>query len=295
MDEKTDLPVESFDKALAELSSMAKDLTGLVEAVRTMKRTTEKGRNIALYAAGELAQALKLAVDLRKYDLASLLGSAGEGVSLMEQEASRTAEREVQRLLADLDEKLGKEGFSLAGHYPELSCDVFTIAFDATSKGMEVSVFYGPRIARLAVVAGAEVDKIVEAVVASAKELERSLIPQDQAISTIFNAWKAACFRKGVPVDDARMPILDVMVQTCFLKQSDQFFRNPVKAAFAAYGQVSFAQQLFTLAQREHEGRELVLGIATREDVKHKQSLWVPRNRKGEGVHYSTLSFRGTT
>lgn len=292
MEGHSELGSSGLDNALKGLQALAKEASSFVNAVGNIRRVAHKGMNVAIYAAGELARAKKLMADLRRWSLPDLLSQANEGLAVIEQQAAATANREVQRLLSGLSDRLASIGFALSGHYPELSCDVFTISFDATAKGMEVSVFYGPRIARLAVVTGGEVDKIVEAVKRSAEELQRSLIPQDQALPFIFKAWKMAAFRAGTTDEEARIPILNVLAELCFLRQSEKFLRNPVRSTFTPYGQVSFAHQLFTLAQRRHENKELVLGVATREDVKNRKSLWVPRNRKGEGVHYSTVTFR---
>ena len=92
--------------------------------------------------------------------------------------------------------------------------------------------------------------------------------------------------------DDGRAPILDVLSALAYLAQKETFHRNPVRSLFKSYGATALSYQLFKLRDRRYLDLELVMGIATREDVRRRASVWVPRNLRGDGNHFSTLEFR---
>lgn len=283
--------VELGDEALGQLQTLSRQLEKLLEAGRAVIRVEKAGKNISLYAAAELSAARKKLTELRKMELAVPVDSLGAGLDEMEAAAKKSAERELVRLLGDLEVRLKDAGFALSGHYPELVCGVFSITFETTAKGMAANLFYGPKIGKLATVVGGDVERIAEAVIAASKELDDSLIEAESFPDLLHRAWTQAHARRGSQAQGA-LPILEVMTELCFVRQSGRFRRNPVRASFKPYGQVSFSYQLFRQGRAEEGELELTLGIATREDVKKKESLWVPRNLRGLGTHYSTLGFR---
>lgn len=275
-----------------ELQGLSRQLAKLLEASKEVIKAEKSGKNISLYAAAELGATRKRLTDLGKLDLPQLLASHGAGLEELATGARKSAERELVRLLGDLETLLKGAGFALSGHYPDLVCGVFTIEFETTAKGMTANLFYGPRIARLATVPGGDVEKIAAAVVEATRELEESLIDADSFHDLLHLAWTQLHARRGGPSSPGPLPILEVLAELCFVRQNDRFRRNPVRAAFQPYGQVSFSYQLLRQGRTDDETRELVLGIATREDVKRKESLWIPRKQSGLGTHYSTLTFR---
>lgn len=284
--------LEAVEEARKELQALVKQLEKLLESSKNVTKAEKSGKNISLYAAAELAEARKRLLGLGKLDLSQLSASLGAGLESLEASAKKTAERELVRLLGDLEAKLKLSGLALTGHYPELLCGVFTIEFETAARGMTANLYYGPRIARLATVPGGDVEKIAAAIVEASQELEESLIPAESFHEMLHQAWTQLHLRKGTQSSQAALPILDVLAELCFVRQNDRFRRNPVRAAFQPYGQVSFSYQLFRQGRGDDDSRELVLGIATREDVKKKESLWVPRRQGGLGTHYSTLGFR---
>jgi ElaB/YqjD/DUF883 family membrane-anchored ribosome-binding protein len=275
-----------------ELQGLARQLEKLLEASGAVVKADKSGKNISLYAAAELAATRKRLADLGKLELPGLVASLRAGLEEMAAAAKQSAERELVRLLGDLETLLKDAGFTLSGHYPELLCGVFTIVFETTTKGMTASLYYGPRIARLATVPGGDVEKIAAAVVEATRELEESLIEADSFHELLHQAWTQLHARRGNQSSQGPLPILEVLAELCFARQTDRFRRNPVRAAFQPYGQVSFSYQLQRQGRTEDEAQELVLGIATREDVKKKESLWIPRKQGGLGTHYSTLTYR---
>jgi hypothetical protein len=136
------------------------------------------------------------------------------------------------------------------------------------------------------------VEQVAAGVTDAYKELETALLPDDEFLTALRDAWRLARMRRGESPDGGNAPILSVLAELCFARQTPQFLRNPVRSAFAPYGQTALSYQLFTLRSRRVGDQELTLGIATREEVKSRSSLWVPRNRNGEGVHYASLGFR---
>jgi hypothetical protein len=195
-------------------------------------------------------------------------------------------------MLSTLATRLSEQGRTLTGHYPELVCDVLTLAIDIGAAGIVVSLWYGPRLHRLADIPGGDVDKIAQAVAAAFTDLESSLLPDDRFLPLLLDAWHRASARRALPGDEPRCPILEVLAELAFLRQDPKFYRHPTRSNFATYDQTHLSYQLFRLQERRCRNWELSLGIATRDEVKDRESLWIPRNLRGEGVHYSTLSFR---
>lgn len=288
----TDQPGAVLPKKLRELSGVARTAKTLCDAGRRVAKTAGEGRNVTLFAAEDLQAARRAAEKLAGIDLAGLCGEAKAALDHLDAVGRESAEREAMRLLARLHERLRDDGRALTGHYPEAICEVITLAFDLTSKGMGVTLYYGPRLEKLGAIAGAEVDTVHAAVADALKDLRESLIPDDEFLALLRRACSlSGVIRDGRPATGPE-PILEVLSALSFLRQSASFHRNPVRSAFDSYGQTRFSFQLFKLAARRHEDLELALGIATRDDVKRKASLWVPRNLKGAGNHYSTLEFR---
>ncbi len=283
---------ETVEGTQKKLQALVKQLEKLLEASKSVSKAEKAGKNVSLYAAAEIAETRKRLLEIESLDLSRLSASLGAGLESMEAAAKKTAERELIRLLGDLEERLKESGFTLSGHYPELVCGVFTIEFETTARGMTATVFYGPRIARLATVPGGDVEKIAAAIVEASRELGESLLPGDRFHELLHQAWSQLHLRKGNQSSSVALPILEVLAELCFVRQDDRFRRNPIRAAFQPYGQVSFSYQLYQQGRGDDDTRELVLGIATREDVKKKDSLWVPRRQSGLGTHYSTLGFR---
>jgi len=284
----------ALKQGLKSLQALVRNIDKLSDALKKILKVEASGRNITLFAAGELAAARAALAQLAREEPVGPVSTLASTLSEMEEAARRSADRELVRLLGDLEKRLKESGYPLSGHYPELLCGVFTISFETTARGMTANIYYGPKIARLSSIAGGDVEKVATAVVDAQKELEGSLIRGEEFLEMVLTAWTMAHSRRDTNGVPGPLPVLEVLSELCFLRQTDRFRRNPIKAAFTPYGQVSFSYQLFLLEERESAGGELTLGIATREDVKNKESLWVPRNLKGLGTHYSTLGFRRT-
>ena len=280
-----------MEPALKELSSASASLGRFVDDARKVLKTHKKGANIALKAPGELAGLAKNHKLFSQVDASELAARLLADIRTLEREASQAAQREIVAMLSHVDAALREQGVALTGHYPELQCGVLTLEFGKGASGMTCSLFFGPGVARLASLPGGDAEAIVAAINEQNRRLDEELRPDADFLALAYQAWETANFRRRCS-GDARAPILAVLADLCFLRQSSRFLRNPGRSSFAPFGQVELAYQLFWLSNRSLDQEELVLGVATREDVKNRQSLWVPRNLKGDGVHYSTMGFR---
>jgi len=283
--------LEKYLVASKSIAGLAQKLEKTAEAAKKLGKLASSGRNLVVEGAEELSLVRKLLPELREGNLPLLAAGLHDALAPLQQAAEAAAQREVVRMLETLHQRLEARGLPLEGRYPELTCGLFTLLFENTTKGLVVSLFYGPRIARLEQIPGAEVDKIEKAVVEAAKALEDGLLAADAFLPALLAAWRMAHLRSG-RTPDGPVPILSVLAELCFSAQDDRFLRNPAKGTFRPYGQVSFSYQLYRCGERTTGDMTLGLGIATREDVRNGDSLWVPRTARGEGVHYSTLTFR---
>jgi hypothetical protein len=294
--EKAQPPVdntEGYGRALKELSELSRLAGKAVESASKVLKVREAGKNISLYAAEEIAGFKKTAAALREKGKIhqDALVSLEQRVAELEAEALGAVEKELSRKLTDLEKLLSAKGHSLSGHYPELTCDMLSVSFVRSAAGLTVNVSYGPGLEKLGSSDG-DVENVAKAVLGALDDLDRSLMPDEAMLALLHSAWRSVLFRKGLRPEATFVPILDALAELCFLRQDRRFFRNPLRGNFTSYGQAAFSYQLFKLKTRLLGGEELMLGVATREDVKNRESLWVPRNLRGEGVHYSKLGFR---
>jgi hypothetical protein len=283
--------LEQYQKASKELTNLATKAEKTAEAARKLGKLASTGRNLVVEGAEELALVRKLLPELNDSNLPALAMALNSALAPLQQAADAAAQREVVRMLDALHQRLAAAGLPLEGRYPELTCGLFTLVFENTTKGLSASIFYGPRIARLEQVAGAEVEKVEKAVVEARSALDENLLAPESFLPALLQAWRMTHLRRG-RTPDGPAPILAVLAELCFSVQEEKFLRNPARTTFRAYGQVSFSFQLFRSESRTVDGLTLGMGIATREDVRNGDSLWVPRTSRGEGVHYSTLTFR---
>ena len=282
----------SQEELAKELGGYARHLTKAVSMAGKVASAEKKGKNIALFAATELQAAKKLLDELQKEPMLDRMDQLHAILVQREKDALKSAEREAMRLLSDLDGRMRQEGLHLAGHYPEVTCDIFTLVFQLTGKGMQVSFYYGPQIEKLDTVAGADTDSIWKTFKALRKTLTDSLLPAETFLPMARKAWRTAHAIAGNSSPQGALPILDVLHALAFINQKDAFRRNPVRSAFRSYSATALSYQLFLQRERRFDDQELVMGIATREDVRSKSSLWVPRNLRGDGNHFATMEFR---
>jgi hypothetical protein len=294
--EQTQPPVEENEglaQALKEISELSRLVGKTVETASKILKAREAGKNISLYAAEEIAGFKKALAALREKEKSHqvALNSLEKHLSELEAEALGAAELELSRRLTELEKMLSAKGHSLSGHYPELTCDVVTVSFVRSAAGLTVTVSYGPGLEKLGSSDG-NIENIAKAVLGALEDLDKSLIPDETTLALLHSAWRSVLFKKGLRPEVTFVPILDALAELSFLRQDRKFFRNPLRGNFTSYGQAAFSYQLFKLKTRLVGNEELLLGIATREDVKNRESLWVPKNLRGEGVHYSKLGFR---
>lgn len=291
-------PATSLLEALKQLKDIQAQARKLADAAAAVLKTARSGRNVTLFAGEHIAAAektaRKVAEEAARFNLPAACATVNEELKNMDLQGRITAEKEAMRLLADLSDKLSSAGLSLEGHYPELTCTVLTLRFDLTQSGMVTTVFYGPEIEKLDSVTGTDVQVVYKAVTSSLEKLDKGLSPDEEFLPALFKAWQTASAVNSGRTTPGPQPILDVLSALSFRKQSQRFHRNPVRSAFQSYGQAQFSYQLFKLGARTFDKHSLSLGIATRDDVKQRSSLWVPRNLKGAGNHYATLEFRST-
>lgn len=291
-DQETKPAHERLGAEAKTLAGHQRRLEALAGALRKVAKVAETGRNPTLAAAEELAVAKK-AIDGLEEVAGPMVAKAGEALKEIVDVGRNSAQKEAMRLLADLNEKLVAGGGStLAGHYPEVHSGALTLVFDLSAKGMSVSLYYGPHLDKLTVVAGADANGLFKTLSEEQKKLDDGLEPPETFLPQLVAAWRTAGTIGTTRAPSDALPILDVLSMLAYQRQSKRFHHNPTKAAFSTFGRTMFSFQLYKLTDRRVGDLELVLGIATREDVKAKASLWVPRNARGDGNHYSTLGFR---
>lgn len=184
-------------------------------------------------------------------------------------------------------------GMEVRGQIPLLRVGFFTVKVDL-QQGTGV-IYWGPEIERLR-------DKVslVPTELATVLQeyrqrlLERADTELPKFIKVLYSAYRRCCLWADVPLG-TRIPLADMLRELVMMMQPPAFQIDPVRATFVEYPRVQFSYDLFRLRQAglvEVGGTKLRLHVATFDATAEKmRALWVPDNERGEGTHYSHISF----
>lgn len=205
----------------------------------------------------------------------------------VELDATRQTAR--HRFGSELDTLLRTEGMTLSGHIPVLRIGLFAIEpdFDAG----RVTIWYGPKQERIEAVPLSP-QQVVKHIKQRQKSLASRSLDQGKFLKELYSAYQSV-LRRGDKQSGDYAPIISVLVEFSFLKQSSRFRNDPREENFRSYGRIEFSFDLHRLRQRRLIDRELVLVTATRAYTSKRQDyLWVPSNQRGDGSVFSHIYFK---
>lgn len=189
----------------------------------------------------------------------------------------------------ELDKKCASDGFKISGKLPDLKIGFFTLSCDFSKN--EAKLWFGPRIEQLDK-SKLDIDKIVKLIKDALLEFEKRKPTDSEFIKDLFQSHTNVVMKSNLE-NGRGVPLTDILLELSFLKQRKEFFLNPKREFYTSYARSQFAYNLYSLKTREMQNLRLNLDVATREDTKNeKTNIWVPVNERGDGVHFSTLSFK---
>lgn len=208
-------------------------------------------------------------------------------ISQYESEVKSAEEKIRKQFGVELENELGKLGFSLSGQYPELKAGLFTIELDFDR--WKATLWYGPKQERLGQY------QLSASKIASQIEKEKqklgSHLPEERLLEKLHEAYYRASEKKhGVPV-----PIIKVLAELSCLLQSPHFLQNPKRENYRSYSRADFSYDLFRIRKCQSNTLfqwKLHLIVATRHHTRRRSDfLWIPDDENGKGTTYSHLQF----
>ncbi|MGA1863424.1 MAG: hypothetical protein ACMUHX_00015 [bacterium] len=262
-----------IEKCLREGEGLEKDLDKNVFQIEDrLKRVEQK------------VEKLKELEDLRE-DLKKVKEFVVEKKKILEQPKHKLK----MYLGAELDRRFGDKGWHIEGNFPELRLGLLTLEFLLSQD--QVRIWYGPKIellSRSKLVA----DDISNIAGKIYEDLENESFKDGEAfLKLIFDVYGWILKKEGLDFG-ANVSIIYLLSEIAWRKQDEKFFSDPRKEHFRSYSRTQLSYDLFRLKQRECEGYELRLGVASREQTKNKDdNLWIPRSLKGDGTHFAFVCF----
>ena len=269
-----------------QLTAFKKDVQTVAKAIHEIEKLDKK-RSDNVKALKQRVQKLELVVN-RMGEIPSQCDVVRDWLQQYKQDLSQAEEALINTFGTQLEDELGKVGFSLGGHYPDLKTYLFTVEPDFQKH--LCYIWLGPKEEKLGqcTMAPQDVAKMVQ-------RLSSSIgagLPEQQMWQKVLEAYRRALgANRGGPA-----PILLVLSELCFLLQSPRFLSDPRKEYYRAYSRADFSFDLYRLRKftsKENAQSELHLVVATMALTKKKKDyLWVPGDDRGTGTRYSHLEFR---
>jgi hypothetical protein len=267
-----------LSKAAAEVAARTKELAALADALEANA-----------FLAPSVAAALGRALDATRESLGALDGARAWATSVSA-DAERHQVRQKARLAGAISTALEAQGHTVSGQVPELIVGPLMLEF--VYETGKARIWYGPRAVELTRVE-LTAEAVAPAVGQALRELDTQPFDSHRFLAEVFAAFRVAATRHHTNPDSFSAPWGAVWSELVWIRQGEAFWGKPSKAGFVEYSAVQFSYDLFRCAERVVDGHELRLNIATREQTrKSADSIWVPRNRRGEGTHFASLSFR---
>lgn len=207
--------------------------------------------------------------------------------------AERVQVRTRARLAGGISAALESLELPVSGQIPELHAGVLLVELQFESA--TARVWFGPKISELRR-CDLDPESVLAAVKAEWDELRSGDWDDPAYHARLAQAWRVCAARAGQAADaQTAVPLADIYREMVWSHQTDAFASQPTKGRFREYPIHQFAFDLFRLRERTVKGTEIRLHVATREQTRKKgESLWVPRNSRGDGTHFASLTIRRT-
>ncbi len=187
-----------------------------------------------------------------------------------------------------LRESFEKEGIKLRGQYPLLRVGMFTLKLNFDLG--EATLFFGPEVEKLRSRIALHPQSVHDAV----KEYDaqmRSGTEMETAYEDVLGAY-GRCLAVAGRARGEKVPIVDVLKEYVFLKQSRGFALDARRENFRGYPRIALCYMLYALRMKKAAEQGMRLHVATFDaTVDKSRSFWVPDNEDGDGTHYEYISF----
>ncbi|MEO0102625.1 MAG: hypothetical protein ABIK81_02855, partial [candidate division WOR-3 bacterium] len=186
----------------------------------------------------------------------------------------------------ELKELVEKEGKTIKGQYPDLKIGFLTleINFDRNF----ANLYWGNKLEMIK----RKIPLQPPLIIRSLQEFYRSLRPGEFNPQLFAQQLLSAYLKK----ETEKVFLIDLLPEIAFALQGKEFRENPNRRNFREYPRYRFSYDLYQLKNsglREVAGYTFSFAVATFDQTLEKRkALWVPINEEGEGVYYSTVTFK---
>jgi hypothetical protein len=191
-----------------------------------------------------------------------------------------------------LSGQLALSGRKVSGQYPVLRIGMYSIRFDFEFG--EAVLFFGPEIERLQAKIPLSADAICNSLIRFDEELRSPPLDNDRFLQDLMQAYSRSLKIEGRPRGE-KLPVLRVLAEYVFIKQSKKFFADPQRGHFKGFSRVGLSYDLYRFKKSGMADSGFHLHIATFDATTDKgNALWIPDNEDGEGTYYSYISMDKT-
>ncbi len=187
-----------------------------------------------------------------------------------------------------LSERFANAGKKVQGQFPLLRIGFYTVKFDFEFG--EAALFFGPEIEAIEAKIPLAIDAIFGKLTAYDTALKSSPFDDKTFEQDLIQAYNRVLKLSDKTVGE-KLPILKVLAEYVFLKQSKKFLADPQRNYFKGFSRVHLSYDLYRFKKSGMTDTGIHLHVATFNATTDKaNSLWIPDNEDGEGTHYSYLS-----
>jgi len=222
----------------------------------------------------------------------SVSAELGASINGWQQHISGLKETATQRFATELDRCLRESALQLSGRVPELRCWNFTI--EVNFGDLTAKVWWGPK------------EELLDSLPLNPNRCAKSISDLKQRMTKVSSgapefsrdlasAYCNVCHRQEKSIGD-EVPILDVMTELVFSRQSKNFYSSPTKRAFTEYSRAQYSNDLASVRDSGTGPRGLKFVGATRAYTASKQeNIWIPSNTQAYGERFSHIRMESMT
>ncbi len=271
---------ETLKEFMKELQTLTRQITQLRKHLQTYQKLAEKEANPFL-----LAQTLKkIERAMEKLALSpALKRTLQQWVSQEREMLEPQKQRYRWTYFHRLQEAVASLNLTLQGQDPNFYAGLYT--FRPNFERGTLRIFWGPEeIAQVPL----DPERVVEAIRTFEQHLNTPF-HADEFFHLLLTAYRKVVEEGGrTSPQRGRAPLLHVLRQLVFLRQSSAFWANPSKRNFREYSRVQFAYDLYRL-RRSSYGSRIQLVVATFDQTRDPhQALFVPDSPE-KGTRYAYL------
>jgi hypothetical protein len=225
-------------------------------------------------------------------DQVSVSEKLGASIYSWQQHLTGLKETATRGFATELNRHLHESSNELTGRLPELSCWRLTI--EVNFENLTAKVWWGPK------------EELLDSLPLSPERCARLISDLKQRMteassdvlglsSGLASAYDSVCHRQNISVGEP-IPIVDVMNEMVFTRQSKTFYSSPTKSAFTEYSRAQYSNDLASVRDSDARPQGLRFVGATRAYTTSKQgNIWIPSGTQALGERFSHIRMDSIT